>query len=59
MAQRTARDATDTELLDVLAQVPAYLQARDGVADPTDAIVIAAVIEEARLRGLIGPEPFL
>jgi hypothetical protein len=53
MSQRTARDATDEELIAILVQVEPYLEARGGQADPTDALVILAVKQEARERGLI------
>lgn len=56
---RTARDATDDELLAVLVQIKPLMAERGGTLDPTDAIVAAAVITEAHQRGLIGPEPFL
>lgn len=49
---RTARDATDAELLDIIAQADAVF-AQGLRLDPTDAIVVAAVRMEARERGLI------
>jgi hypothetical protein len=52
MTMRTARDATDAELLDIIAQADAVF-AQGLRLDPTDAIVVAAVRMEARERGLI------
>lgn len=49
--QRTARDATDVELLDIVRQVRA-IQATGRRLDPTDALVAAACITEAYNRGL-------
>lgn len=52
MTERTARDATDAELMDVISQVRA-IRASGRTLDGVDALVAAACLVEAENRGLL------